>query len=142
MACYVALFAALNYWQVGRQEELNARFDNTRAIRREFNQPRGPIITTDGVIAAESTPNPPESEFTYQRTYPTGDLFAHVTGYYTFAFGSTGLERTQNDVLTGSTPEQELRALPGIVTGDVRRVGHGADGPAERPAAGRQGRTR
>ena len=123
MACYVALFAALNYWQVGRQEELNARFDNTRAIRREFNQPRGPIITTDGVIAAESTPNPPESEFTYQRTYPTGDLFAHVTGYYTFAFGSTGLERTQNDVLTGSTPEQELRALPGIVTGESDESG-------------------
>ena len=64
------------------------------------------------------TPNPPGSDFTYQRNYPTGDLFAHVTGYYTFAFGSTGLERTQNDVLTGSTPEQELRAIPGIVTGD------------------------
>jgi peptidoglycan glycosyltransferase len=123
MACYVALFVALNYWQVGRQEELNARFDNTRAIRREFNQPRGPIITTDGVITAQSTPNPPESEFTYQRTYPTGDLFAHITGYYTFAFGSTGLERTQNDVLTGSTAEQELRAIPGIVTGEEDNSG-------------------
>ena len=118
MVCYVALFVALNYWQVGRQEELNARFDNTRAIRREFNQPRGPIITTDGVTAAQSTLNPPDSDFTYQRNYPTGDLFAHLTGYYTFAFGSTGLERTQNDVLTGNTAEQQLRALPGIVTGD------------------------
>ena len=43
------------------------------------------------------------------------DLYAHVTGYYTFAFGSTGLERTQNDVLAGTTPEQELRALPPLV---------------------------
>ena len=33
IVCYVALFVQLNYWQVGRQEELNARFDNTRAIR-------------------------------------------------------------------------------------------------------------
>ena len=117
MACYVVLFVALNYWQVGRQQELNARFDNTRAIRREFEQPRGPIVTTDGVVAAQSVPNPPGSEFTYQRQYPTGDLFAHVTGYYTFAFGSTGLERTQNAVLTGSTAEQQLRNLPGIITG-------------------------
>ena len=50
--------------------------------------------------------------------YPTGDLYADVTGYYTFAFGSTGLERTQNDVLAGTTPEQLLRAIPGLLTGD------------------------
>ena len=31
MVCYVVLFVALNYWQVGRKEELDARFDNTRA---------------------------------------------------------------------------------------------------------------
>jgi peptidoglycan glycosyltransferase len=81
MACYVVLFVALNYWQVGREEELNARFDNTRAIRREFEQPRGPIVTTDGVVAAQSVENPPGSEFKYQRQYPTNELFAHVTGY-------------------------------------------------------------
>ena len=113
MACYVVLFVALNYWQVGRQEELNARFDNTRAIRREFEQPRGPIVTDRRrrrrPVGARTRPG---SEFAYQRQYPTGDLFAHVTGYYTFAFGSTGLERTQNDVLTGSTAEQQLRDLP------------------------------
>ena len=49
MVCYVLLFVALNYWQVGRQEELNAKFDNTRAIRREFESPAGPIVTIDGV---------------------------------------------------------------------------------------------
>ena len=117
MACYVLLFVALNYWQVGRQEDLNANFDNTRAIRREFEQPRGPIETIDRVVAARSVPNPPGSEFEYQREYPTGELYAHLTGYYTFAFGSTGLERTQNAVLTGSTGEQRLRNLTGIITG-------------------------
>jgi peptidoglycan glycosyltransferase len=118
MLCYVVLFTALNYWQVGRQEELNARFDNTRAIRRDFDEPRGPIETVDRVVAAESIENPPGSEFKFQRQYPTGELYAHVTGYYTFAFGSTGLERTQNAVLTGSTGEQRLRNIPGIFTGE------------------------
>ena len=70
MVCYVVLFVALNYWQVGQEEELNARFDNTRAIRREFEEPRGPIITSDGVVAAQSVENPPDSQFRFQRVYP------------------------------------------------------------------------
>ncbi|MGI9029221.1 MAG: hypothetical protein ACR2HP_04440, partial [Ilumatobacteraceae bacterium] len=115
MVCYVVLFVALNYWQVGQEQELNARFDNTRAIRREFEEPRGPIVTTDGVIIAESIENPPESQFRFRRNYPTGELYAHISCYYTFAFGSTGVERTENDVLTGATAQQQLRALPGLI---------------------------
>jgi peptidoglycan glycosyltransferase len=118
MACYVLLFVALNYWQVGRQEDLNAHFDNTRAIRREFEKPRGPIETIDGVVAAKSVENPPGSRFKFQRQYPTDELFAQITGYYTFAFGSTGLERTQDAVLTGNTGEQRLRNITGIITGE------------------------
>lgn len=117
MVCYVSLFVTLNYWQVGRQQELNARLDNTRAIRREFEEPRGPIVTADGAVVAQSVPNPPGSQYAYQREYPTGELFAGVSGYYTFAFGATQLERTQNSVLTGDTGEQQLRNLPGLITG-------------------------
>jgi peptidoglycan glycosyltransferase len=119
MVCYVILFAALNYWQVGQEEELNARFDNTRAIRREFEEPRGPIVTTDGVIVAESVANPPDSQFKFQRVYPFDELYANITGYYTFAFGSTGVERTENAVLTGSTAEQRLRSIPDLLRGDA-----------------------
>ena len=123
MVCYVALFVTLNYWQVGRKEELDASFDNTRAIRREFERPRGPIIASDGTVMASSVAMAPGSTFTYQRQYPAGDLYAHITGYYTFGFGSTGLERTQNDVLAGTTPEQVLRAIPGILDDDADNSG-------------------
>lgn len=117
IACYLVLFVALNYWQVGRQRELNARVDNTRAIRREFDERRGQILTADGVVLAQSIDNPPGSRFRYQRQYPTGELFANVTGYYTFSYGATQVERTQNEVLTGTTGEQQLRNLPGLITG-------------------------
>jgi peptidoglycan glycosyltransferase len=124
MACYVVLFATLNYWQVAQEEDLNANVENTRAVRREFNKPRGPIVTTDGVTAAESIPDPdPDSEFDRLRTYPTGDLLSNVTGYFTLNFGSTKVERVYGDVLTGDTTEQQVRALGDILSSDIDNSG-------------------
>ncbi len=117
MVLYVVLFAAINYWQVGRESELNAMGGNTRAIRREFSRPRGEIVSADGVVAAESIALPDDNEFPYQRQYPTGELFANVTGYYSLALGATQLERTQNAVLTGQTAEQRIGNVEDIITG-------------------------
>jgi peptidoglycan glycosyltransferase len=126
MACYVVLFVALNYWQVGRKQDLDARFDNTRQVLREFNKPRGPIVTSDGIVAAVSYPTAPGEQYDYRREYPTGDLLADITGYFTFAFGSTQVERLYGDVLTGSTTEQQIRGL-----GDLLSGGTGATGTVE-----------
>jgi len=123
MACYVVLFAALNYWQVGRKEELDARFDNTRQVLREFNRPRGPIVTSDGIVAAVSSPTAPGARYEYRRDYPTGDLLADITGYFTFAFGSTQVERMYGDVLTGSTAEQQVIGLGELLTGGTGPTG-------------------
>ncbi len=123
MTCYVVLFVALNYWQVGQKEELDARFDNTRAVLREFNKPRGPIVTADGVVVARSLANEPDARYEFDREYPAGDLFANVTGYFTFAFGSTQVEREHGDVLTGSTTAQQVRALGDLLGGDVDNSG-------------------
>jgi penicillin-binding protein A len=123
MACYVVLFVALNYWQVGRKPELDARFDNTRQILREFNRPRGPIVTADGVVAAISFPTAPGEPYDFRREYPTGDLLSNITGYYTFAFGSTQVERLYGDVLTGTTTEQQIRGLGDLLGGNVGTTG-------------------
>ncbi len=123
MACYVVLFVALNYWQVGRKPELDARFDNTRQLLREFNKPRGPIVTSDGIVAAVSYPTAPGERYDYRREYPTGDLLADITGYFTFAFGATQVERTHGDVLTGSTTEQQIRGLGDLLTGGTGSTG-------------------
>ena len=47
MALYVALFVTLNYWQVSRREALADQPDNTRELLRDFDKPRGPIVTAD-----------------------------------------------------------------------------------------------
>jgi peptidoglycan glycosyltransferase len=117
MVLYIVLFAAINYWQVGRESELNAMGGNTRAIRREFSRPRGEIVTADGVVVARSVPTPDGSDLPYQREYPTGELFANVTGYYSLALGATQLERTQSSVLTGQTAQQRIGNIEDIITG-------------------------
>lgn len=114
MALYVVLFAALNYWQVGEEEELAAEPTNTRALIRQFDSPRGPIVTADGVVAARSVQAPLDSDVKYVRTYPTNELFAHITGYYTFGLGSTQVEKTHSDVLSGDTFRQQVRAIDDI----------------------------
>jgi len=111
LVCYLLLFVQLNVLQVGRQREFNTNALNTRPITIDFNRSRGEIISADGVVLARSVSTPNEGRFKYQRQYPTGELFADVTGYYTFAFGATQVEKVQNDVLAGRTEEQQLRGL-------------------------------
>ncbi|MFK8024636.1 MAG: peptidoglycan D,D-transpeptidase FtsI family protein [Ilumatobacter sp.] len=128
MLCYVVLFGTLNFWQVGQEEELNANIENTRAVRREFERPRGQIVSADGVVVAASQEVPTMTgadDITVERrrTYPRGDLFAHATGYFTLNFGSTQVEREYSDVLTGQTTEQQVRALGGLLSGDVDQSG-------------------
>ena len=88
---------------------------NQRQTERDMNRPRGPIVTADGVVVAQSVPTAPGDQFKYQRVYPEAEFFSNITGYYTFAFGATQLERTQDDVLMGDTAEQQVRALPDIL---------------------------
>jgi len=117
LACYSVLFVQLNVLAVGRQQELNADPRNNRQTERDFNRPRGAIVAADGTVLARSIPTTRGDEFKYQRQYPLGDLFGNVTGYYTFSYGSTQLEQTQNDVLMGDTDAQKLRAISGLFSG-------------------------
>lgn len=106
--CYVVLFAQLNIVQVFRADEYNEHPANTRAVQREFNRDRGLIITADDVVVAESVEVEGET-FDRERRYPEGELFGHITGYFSFLFGSSGVERSYGPELAGDTFGQQLR---------------------------------
>ena len=118
LVLYVILFAQLNFIQVGRKASLDADVRNTRQTVRDFDRPRGPILTSDGVVIAESVRTEPGSNYTWQRTYPENDLYAHLTGYFTLAYGATQVERVANDVLSGRTNEQQLAGVWSIFDTD------------------------
>lgn len=117
MACYLAAFVKLNQIQVLEASEYNDRPENTRAQLRDFNRPRGDIVSVDGEILAYSEPQ--RADLRFERKYPLGDLFGHVTGYYSFRLGSTGVERTYNAELTGRTSTLQLRELTGLFREDT-----------------------
>ncbi len=114
---YMILFVQLNVLQVGKKSSLDADARNTRETVRTFNDPRGAISTIDGVVIAESERTEPGSEHPWRRVYPKGELFAQITGYYTFAYGATQVERVENDVLAGRTAEQQVNGLAALFDG-------------------------
>lgn len=99
MALFVLLFLNLNYLQVIRRDALANDPRNTRVAVRDFSRARGQIISADGTVVAKSVPS--DDAFERQREYPTGDLFGHITGFFSFTYGRTGVERSYGDELAG-----------------------------------------
>ncbi len=120
LLCYVALFWRLNWLQVFQADHYNEHTLNNRAVVRDFSRPRGTIQTVDGVVIAESVPS--DDRWERQRVYPQGDLYAQITGTFSFAFGSSGLEQQYNDELAGRTAEQQIKTLADLFV-ERTRVG-------------------
>jgi peptidoglycan glycosyltransferase len=116
LGCFTILFVQLNRVQVFQAEELVDNPANTRTIQRDFNRPRGRIVTSDDVVVARSEPLVGQF-FAQQREYPEGELYAHTVGYHSFTFGAEGVEREYNDELIGRTPGQELSGLTDLLGG-------------------------
>lgn len=102
VACLV-LFAALllniNYVQFVEADDLNAKNGNRRVIDEEFSRDRGAILV-DGEPIAESVKA--KDEYKYQRRYPAPGLYAPLTGSFSYIYGPSALENSQNRVLSGS----------------------------------------
>jgi len=58
-----------------------------------------------------------DGHFKYLRTYPQGAEYAPITGYYSYYFGRTALEYSQNAQLTGNSDSQFLQRVTGTLSG-------------------------
>ena len=104
MILFSAVLLQLSNLQVLSAKKLNDNPANTRAVVRDFSQPRGAIVSSDGALLAESVPS--GDTFKLQRRYPEGDLFGSITGFFSFTFGTEGVERQYNDLLSGRDSPQ------------------------------------
>ncbi|WP_127841159.1 peptidoglycan D,D-transpeptidase FtsI family protein [Actinomyces wuliandei] len=94
---------------------------NSRTVYAQFGTDRGPILVGDTAVAdtVES-----DDAYAFQRTYPGGEVYAPVTGYFATSFASmTAMERAGNSVLNGDDPSLFSSRVRSLVTGGAQRGG-------------------
>lgn len=112
---FAALVANLTYVQVFDAQRIQNLPTNNHTIARSAYVQRGAIITSDGVTLAESVL---QADGTYARSYPQGSLARHTVGYISTQYGSSGIEASMNETLTGrkdySNWRSALYSLAGV----------------------------
>ncbi|MFA7324671.1 MAG: penicillin-binding protein 2 [Candidatus Nanopelagicales bacterium] len=96
----LALIANVTVIQVFRASDYRERPGNQRQLLEQYDRERGPIL-----VAADPAARSVDTGDTlrYQRVYSNGPLYAPITGFYSLVYGATGLERTENKILNGSS---------------------------------------
>ena len=101
MLLFAALLLNATYLQYVDAGSLNSRSDNKRVRDAEFARKRGAIVA-GGTSIAES--RKVDDQYTYQRVYKQPAKYAQLTGYYSYIYGRSGVESSQNQILSGSDP--------------------------------------
>ena len=113
LVLYGLLFVQLNIVQVFRADHYNRNPTNVRAVTRDYGRPRGQILSADGAVLARSVPD--AGHFKRRREYPEHDLFGQLTGFFSFTFGTDGVEKTYNAELAGRSTKGSLRNLKDLL---------------------------
>ena len=106
MLAFAVVSGSIAWWQVVEAQGLSTRADNPEVIAARRSLPRGTIFDADGQVLASSE----VIDGLSRRTY-ADPAFTHVIGYASLRFGSTGLERTFEDILVGQTDPNPIRDL-------------------------------
>jgi peptidoglycan glycosyltransferase len=114
LAMFVALLVSSTYITAFQADSLRADGRNYRTLLASYSAQRGPILV-DGQPVAQSVPV--DDVYEFQRTYPSAELYAPVTGYYTLGQGSRGIEDSMNDYLTGNANAQFFDQVNSVLTG-------------------------
>jgi peptidoglycan glycosyltransferase len=117
----LALLLNLNYVQVVKSSSYRNNPDNARVLLDEYSRQRGSIIVQGSAVASSVKTN---DRLKYLRTYPKGKLYANLTGYYSFYYGSSNLESTESSLLTGDDDRLFTSRFTDLITGRDPRGGN------------------
>ena len=122
LVMFLLLLININYLQGFEPGSLADKPGNSRAFYAAQNSyERGSIVTSDGVTIAASRPSASSSDsIKYQRYYPDGPMYAPVTGYDTL-YSQTGIEATENSLLSGNNSALTVRNFLDLLTGKPRK---------------------
>ncbi|KJK12814.1 peptidoglycan D,D-transpeptidase FtsI family protein [Terrabacter sp. AAH1] len=116
IAClFTALLVASTIVQFTQAKSLNAMATNKRTLLDSYSRERGSIIAGGQAIAKSV---PVEDQYRFLRTYSQGDLYAQLTGFYSYAVGAPyGLEHASDDLLSGDADTLFVRRVTDLITG-------------------------
>lgn len=109
-----ALLLNVTWISTVRAPALDADNRNRRVRDAEFAQDRGAILVGNTPIA-ETVDN--EGTFRYRRTYDAGEQWSAVTGWYSYDYGRSGLEKSWNEELAGTSSGQAFTRIFDILSG-------------------------
>lgn len=104
MLSFALVSGSVAWWQVVQAPVLANRADNPEVIAARRSLPRGTIFDARGQVLASSE----VVDGISRRTY-ADPAFTHVIGYASFRFGTTGVERAYDDLLTGRSDPNPVR---------------------------------
>lgn len=120
MFLFLALMANATYLQFFRADELNKDPRNARVAAAAFSRERGLILVGEDPVARSE---PVDDRYKYLRVYPGKQLYAPVTGYLQLG-SQTGIERSQNGVLSGEDDRLFVNRLVDLLKGDTNQGGN------------------
>ncbi|MEV7429537.1 MULTISPECIES: penicillin-binding protein 2 [unclassified Nocardioides] len=118
---FLALMVNATYLQYQAAGDLNDDPRNRRVIDAAFSRERGAILVgRDSVAVSERSGD----RFEFQRTYPQPFKYAPLTGYFSYQYGASGIERSENDVLSGEDSRLFVTKLVDLVSNDNSEGGN------------------
>ncbi|WP_305788537.1 peptidoglycan D,D-transpeptidase FtsI family protein [Symbioplanes lichenis] len=115
MVLFALLFANLNWVQAYRADKYRNSDWNSRVQVAEYEVPRG-TIEADGKALAESKLT--DDALKYLRTYPEKQMYAPVIGYKPVNLGEVGIERSEDEFLSGASDKLFADRVSSMFTGD------------------------
>lgn len=116
LVMFVTLLCSSTIITTFQVDNLRADGRNVRTLYDSYSAERGPILV-DGQPIAES--KPVDDQYKFQRVYTNPELYSAITGYFTLNQGTTGVEGSLNDYLSGTANDQFLAQVNAILTGQT-----------------------
>ncbi|MEO3926327.1 penicillin-binding transpeptidase domain-containing protein [Micromonosporaceae bacterium B7E4] len=121
MVLFGLLFVNLNYVQAYKADEYRNSDYNGRVQVAEYERKRG-IIEAGGTPLATSKET--SGKLKFLRTYPKGEMYAHALGYKPVNLADTGIEKSENDFLAGTSDQLFGDRVRDLFTGNQTAGGN------------------
>jgi peptidoglycan glycosyltransferase len=109
------LFANLNWVQGYKADAYRTSEHNGRVTVAEYEVPRG-VIEADGQALAQNKLT--DDTLKYLRQYPEKEVYAPIVGYKPVNIAEVGIERSENEFLSGASDKLFADRVSAMFTGD------------------------